>query len=234
MSPRWPEGFVAACAALCVASGAVAQVVVLFARGPSAAAYPAGRVLPANQVLSLKAGDQVELLDGAGSHIVAGPAIVTAGHVPAKVRDELIGVFLKAQRTRPGIAATRGFDIGGEGAPSLWQADVSLDGVVCVLPDVTPGLWRGGQEPRNVVIRRVATGETRSLVVPAAGAPWPDALPTTEDEHYDVVLADGTTTALSWKVISPAPTDLESLASALLERGCYDQLRRVQSAFTAP
>lgn len=234
MTPRWPLAFIAAGVLLGAAGHAAAQVVVLFARGPSAAVYPAGRVLPATQVLNLKAGDQVELLDGSGSHVVTGPAVVTAGALAPKVRDELIGVFLKAQRSRPGIAASRGFDAGPPGPPSLWQADLMADGAVCVEPGVAPTLWRDPTGPSGTVgVTRVATGRTVTMSVPPDGAPWPGDMPTTDGERYVVTLSDGSTTSLSWKVIDPAPTDLAALAAALADRACYDQLGRVQSAFAA-
>ena len=236
MSPRWSFVPLLTCAALVAAGGAAAQVVVLFARGPSAGAYPAGRVLPANQVVSLKAGDQLELLDGGGSHVLTGPAVVTAGHVAPKVRDELIGVFLKAQRSRPGIAASRGLDGGRAAAPDLWQADVGVDGAVCLAKGAVAGLWGGASgTSASVRITRLATGETVgvSLPVDRTGAAWPDSLPTGDGERYSLTLDDGSTTALVWTILDPAPPTLGDLATALLDEGCYDQLSRVRSAFAA-
>ncbi len=236
MSPRWPFVPMVFCAALAVASGAVAQVVVLFARGPSAGAYPAGRVLPANQVVSLKAGDRLELLDGSGSHVLTGPAIVTAGHVEPRVRDELIGVFLKAQHSRPGIAASRGLGDGAPAAPGLWQVDVGVDGAVCLSKGAAAGLWRGPSTVSATVrITRPGTGETVNVSLPPdqPDVVWPAGLPTIDGERYVLTLDDGSTTALVWTILDPAPSALGDLATALLDKGCYDQLGRVQSAFAA-
>ena len=238
MSPRLSLALLSLCVALAGAGAAAAQVVVLFARGPSASGFPAGRVLPANQVINLKAGDQLELLDGSGSHVLTGPAVVTAGHVAPKVRDELIGVFLKAQKSRPGIAASRGLELSGGASvrPGLWQADVGADGAVCLAKGVTPTLWRGpSTASASVAITRLATGETVRVVLPADRwtADWPAALPAGDGERYVLTLDDGSTTALAWTVLDPAPAALGDLAAALLDKGCYDQLGRVQSAFAA-
>ena len=234
MSPRLSLVVMAACLALAPAAGA--QVVVLFARGPSAAAYPAGRVLPANQVISLKAGDQLELLDGSGSHVLTGPSVVTAGHVDPKIRDEVIGVFLKAQHSRPGIAASRGLELsaGSTAKPGLWQADVGGDGAVCLTRETAPSLWRGPATPTaSVTITRLATGEAVKVALPADGwsADWPTSLPTGDHERYQLTLDDGSTGALVWILLDPPPVGMGGLAAALLDRECYDQLGRMEAAF---
>src|SRR5579859_4703044 len=116
----------------CGASFATAQVVVLNARGPSSAAYPQGTVLPADRTIYLKSGDQLEVLDAAGSHLLTGPTAVKAGQVDTGAKAALKDIFRRANASRPGIAAVRGFTLQGEGAPAsdgastapLWRLDV--------------------------------------------------------------------------------------------------------------
>lgn len=224
----------AAASTLAAAGAAGAQVVVLFARGPSAASYPPGTVLPANRVLRLKTGDQLELLDGAGSHILTGPAVTPAGHVDARVRDQLIQTFLKAQQSRPGIAASRGLAADDSAAPALWQADVADGGLMCLAKGATPGLWRAdARAASGGHLTRLATGVSVALSFPAGAAAidWPAGMPATEGESYAVSLDDGSTGTVTWKAV-PAPTaGFGDLARSLDDAGCYAQLDRLRAVF---
>ena len=232
-------GVLAACAFLALATTAAAQVVVLFSRGPSAAMFPQGRVLPANQVLNLKAGDRLELLDGSGSHVLTGPVTTPAGHVPPKVGDQLIKTFLNAQQTRPGIAATRGFETNGaDGAGAgVWQLDISNPGPQCLARDAAPSLWRADvSTPLTVQLTRVATGVTIAVTWPnhAESTPWPAILPTDNGEQYTVTFDDGTINAFVWRTVDVDPASgFAGLAVALSHNDCYGQLDRLKAAFAA-
>src|SRR5205823_5411231 len=112
------------------ASMASAQVVVLNARGPSAAAFPQGAVLPPSRTISLKKGDRLEVLDAAGSHVLEGPFSRPAGQLAAGSGAALQDVFRRANASRPGIAAVRGFNL-EEAKPApppevapLWRLDL--------------------------------------------------------------------------------------------------------------
>ncbi len=233
MSLRSKIAVALAAAALVFAGGASAQVVVLFARGPSAGAYPQGTVLPATKVLALKAGDQLELLDGAGSHVVTGPATIVAGHVDPKVRDQMIQLFLKAQQVRPGIAATRGFELQPKAPAGLWQLDASDSGVMCTVAGAPPVLWRSGAEGGTPVrIHRTRTDESRPVDWPAGAesADWPAGLPAVAGESYDVDLDDQSTVIVTLRAVAPPATGLKGLTGVLLDNGCFSQIDRLRSA----
>jgi hypothetical protein len=240
MALRWLSvlagGGLALVLGLAGAGAASAQVVVLFAQGPSAGAYPQGAVLPVSRVLNLKAGDRIELLDGAGSHVVTGPAVTTAGHLDPKVRDQLIQTFLKAQQSRPGIAATRGFTLETAPQPGLWQLDIGGAGPMCLTKGVTPSLWRA--DPKGAMtaqIRRAATGLTAgvSWADGAAAADWPAGLPLSDGERYVIVLDDGSSATVVWRAVETPASGVEALASALVEQGCYGQVDRLRAAFAS-
>ncbi len=67
---------------------AFAQVVVFSAHRPSSGSYPQGAVLRADKIITLKAGDSVELLDAVGSRVIKGPANVVAGQKPSFARGD--------------------------------------------------------------------------------------------------------------------------------------------------
>jgi hypothetical protein len=181
-------------------------------------------------VLNLKPGDHLELLDSAGSRVVNGPGPVVAGKTDAETRARLIEIFLKGQQARPGLAATRGFSLRPE---SLWQADISEGGNLCVLKGQKPSFTvsdGGGAVPRE--IKRVGSGETRTVEWSsrAMSAQWPADLPVANGERYQVIFTDGVGSDLTWHTLDSAPSGLEPLAAALLQNGCYAQLERLREA----
>lgn len=222
-----------AAAAVAVACAAAAQVVVLSARGPSANTYPQGAVLPASRVLTLKAGDRLELLDGAGSHVVTGPGNVLAGHMDKGAEARLMDIFLKSQAARPGIAATRGFELQPP-PPSnddgrLWQIDAKVNGNVCIASGAAPTLARGpGPSPIRIV--RMNGGDTTVIDWAAGGsiADWPSNLPIAEGETYSIAMSDGTNHTLVWRTVGSAGRGMEPLATEMLAKGCHVQLDRLR------
>jgi hypothetical protein len=231
MPSRLSFVLVLAIAAPLIAGPTLAQVVVLAAKGPSAPSFPIGAVLPAGRVLNLKQGDRLELLDGGGDRVVNGPGSVTAGQIDAGARARLIDILLKGQHARPGIAATRGFDLRPR-PDSLWQTDLSEDGVACVPVGLKPSFaLADGGAPAPVRITRAATGEVAAVSWPpgASVAQWPAGLPTADGERYTIGFNDGTSSDLTWRTVAPAMTGVEALASDLLEKGCYAQLQRLSA-----
>jgi hypothetical protein len=209
-----------------------AQVVVLSSRGPSAATYPQGAVLQADRVVELKAGDRLELLDAAGSHVVTGPATLPAGHIDGGARARLIDIFSKGQHARPGIAATRGFALRGAETGGLWQADVSEGGAACVLNGRKPAFARADEgAPAPVSIVRLADGSAHAVTWPAGAvsAEWPADLPVADGERYAIALDDGSSADLTWRTVDAVPSGVEALAADLLAKGCYAQLERLRA-----
>jgi len=219
--------------ALALGGAAAAQVVVLSSRGPSAHQYPQGAVLGANKVLRLAAGDQIELLDGTGSHIITGPAVVTAGHVDPHVRDQVIQTFIRAQQNRPGVAATRGFQLQPLAAPDLWQLDINQAGPLCVAGDIPPSLWRSDSNSSHTVrLTRLATGETQTVAWEpgASTAVWPSGLPTVDGERYTLTQDDGSAVTFPVRMVGTPTGGFQGLADTLSDRKCYSQLERLREA----
>jgi hypothetical protein len=219
------------------AGGAVAQVVVLSAHGPSAVAYPQGAILRADKIISLKAGDSLELLDAAGSRVVKGPASIVAGQPAGGSRATLVDIFAKGQHAHPGIAATRGFTLQPVSAPgddgNLWRVDVTEGGDACVLAGQKPSFARGDSSaPAPVSISRTSTGDKRIITWTKGGmtADWPSGLPVTDGESYKVTFEDGSSATLVWRTLPASTAGVEPLAADLLDKGCYAQLDRLRAA----
>lgn len=228
----------------CGASLAAAQVVVLNARGPSSAAYPQGSVLPADRTISLRTGDQLEVLDAAGSHVLTGPTTVKAGQVDTHTTAALKDIFRRANASRPGIAAVRGFSLQGDtgskapAGPStapLWRLDVPAWQAAeptdahnfCVPEGHAPVLTRSAaQAPGSLVIYRDGSNAGKTVAWPAGSRdlPWPESLSFADGETYDLNLNASGATMVRWRRIPSDAGSLVNLARTLLDSGCYDQL----------
>lgn len=225
------------------ASIAAAQVVVLNARGPSSAAYPQGAVLPPDRTIFLRSGDQLEVLDAAGSHLLTGPTTVKAGAVDTGAKAALKDIFRRANASRPGIAAVRGFTLQGATPASdgpgstapLWRLDVpawqeaepSDTHNFCVPEGRAPVLTRGAaQGTGSLVIYPDGARNGRTLSWPAGARDlaWPAGLSFADGETYALNLNAAGATVVRWRVIPPNAGSLVDLARTLLDNGCYDQL----------
>jgi hypothetical protein len=236
----------AAVAALCWSCGAslaAAQVVVLNARGPSSGAYPQGAVLPADKTITLRSGDQLEVLDAAGSHLLTGPTSVKAGQVDTRTTAALKDIFSRANASHAGIAAVRGFSLQGETAPKadgattapLWRLDVPAWQAAepndahnfCVPQGHAPVLTRGAaQAAGTLVIYRDGSNAGKTVAWPAGShdLPWPDTLSFADGETYALNLNASGATVVRWRRIPAESGSLVNLARTLLDNACYDQL----------
>ncbi len=223
-------------AALCMAGAAAAQVIVLSAHGPSAAAYPQGTVLPANRLLSLKAGDQLQLLDGSGSRIVTGPGSVVAGHIDERSRARMLDLLLKAREVRPGIAATRGFEPPADQTPALWLLDLSTDGNVCVAEGQPAGLlWGDAARPPPRRLTVTVSGRAHLLDWPpgAESMRLPDDLPVSDGVTYSVSGGEDQPRTIVIRTLPATHESVDALAADLIAKGCYDQFDRLGWATSA-
>jgi len=231
---------------VCGAVAASAQIVVLNARGPSAGAYPQGAVLAAGRVITLKAGDQLEVVDAAGSHVLNGPLSLPAGQIASGSKAALQDIFRRANASRPGIAAVRGFSLeeakppAPTDIPPLWRLDVpswqqaepSDARNFCVMRGQAPVLTRAaaGAEGK-LVIYQDSTHATRVVTWPATARAltWPVNLSFADGELFSLNLDATGATQVRWRTIPAESPNLTSLAEGLLDNGCYDQLDTLQS-----
>ena len=237
--------------AMASASTAAAQIVVLEARGPSAAAYPQGSVLAPNRTISLKAGDRLEILNAGGSHVLNGPAMIVAGQVDGGSKAGLQEIFRKANASRPGIAAVRGFSL-DEGKtppppsdlPPIWRLDVAAWQMTdagdshnfCIAKGKRPVFTRPSAKAEStLVIYNAATHESRSLTwaVGARDLSWPSDMAYDGDGAYALNLDSTGSAPVLWRQIDAAAPSLIDLARSLLDNQCYDQLDSLQSQVVA-
>jgi hypothetical protein len=224
------------------ASFASAQTVVISARGPSAAAFPQGAVLPSSRPIVLRAGDRLEVLDAAGSHVLTGPASISPGQIDTSTRMALQDIFRRANASRPGIAAVRGFTLGGETPPAppaeaapLWRLDVAAwqqaeptdTRNFCLASAQAPILTRSSAAAEgHLEVYREATRTARTLTWPAGAheLAWPSDLPLADSGVYDLNLDSAGGATVRWKQLPADAHSLVDLARGLLDNGCYDQL----------
>lgn len=217
----------AASAALLASTASAAAVLVVRSSGPSAAAYPPGKALPDTHILKLKASDTVVLLDSRGTRTLNGPGSfnVSASAAPATAARS---AGTSARRVRLGA-------VRGTGTRSVWQADLSRSGNVCVANPADLGLWRADSSAAaKVTLTDAGSGKTADVDF-ASGqsiAPWPTSLPSVTGTKINVT-GLGTPAALTLRVLSPVPTGLEGMAQSLIRADCQAQLDVLIDTFSA-
>ena len=210
---------IAASAALLASTSATAAVLVVRSSGPSAAAYPPGKALPDTHKLNLKASDTVVLLDSRGTRTLRGPGnfSVLASAAPSAGSANTTGT--SARRVRLGA-------VRGAGTRSVWQADLSRTGNVCVANPSELTLYRGdASAPAHVTLTDAASGRKAEVHFEANqwDAAWPATLPVKSGSKIAVSGLAAPTT-LTLRVLSPIPSGLEGMAQSLIRADCQGQL----------
>jgi hypothetical protein len=208
---------------LVTASAALADILVVRSTGPSAGSFPPGRRLPENARISLRAGDQLVLLDGRGTRNVRGPGTFTAGIPPAGQ----VASSGPASQRRSRIGAVRGAGAGELRPPSLWHVDVARSSDVCVAAPSKPVLWRA-DAARAVTLDIGGPGSRTSRVAWAAGSStlaWPSDLPVADGAQYRLSWPGAKVpTILRFRTLPRTPAGLEDMAQALISNRCEAQL----------
>jgi hypothetical protein len=219
---------------------AMAQAVVIRSTGPSAAAYPMGRKLPANASVALKPGDHVTVLDKAGTRVLSGPG--TFAITGAVNRDVGAGTALASLMARSGGQRTRTGAVRGEpmagpvAAPapeSVWYVDVSKGGTVCIADPAQVVLWRPNREEDGTGKLAAPDGTMADVAWRAGNALklWPAAsVPVTDGQTYRFVNPVGQTVKITTRLLPAVPDDPMDVAGLLAERGCTAQLDLIAAA----
>ena len=221
---------------------AQAQAVVIRSTGPSAAAYPMGRKLPAGSSVTLKAGDQVTVIDQAGSRVLSGPgsfkldSAVNRGAGGANTALAAL-VARGAARTRTG--AVRGdAEVPTEAVrpDNVWYVDVSRGGTVCIADPAQVVLWRPNRaETGNGTL--YGADNTPAEVTFRAGSAiklWPVAtMPVVDGQTYRFTSPVGQTVRITTRLLVDVPEDPVAVAALLAEKGCSEQLEVLSSAQAA-
>jgi hypothetical protein len=212
-----------AAALLLTAGTALADILVVRSSGPSAKSFPPGKRLPESARISLKASDQLVLLDGRGTRIVRGPGTFAAG-APAAGR---IASSAPPVQRRARIGAVRGIETGELRPPSIWHVDVARSSNVCVADPSKVTLWRA--DPANALTLNIGGpgGLTRRLSwQPGSGTlPWPSDLPVADGAEYRLSWSGGAApTALRFRAVPARSAGLEDMAQILIRNQCDAQL----------
>jgi hypothetical protein len=217
---------IAASAALLASTSAAAAVQVVRSSGPSAAAYPPGKALPDNHVLKLKATDSVILLDSRGTRTVNGPgsfSVLASANAPAAVRT----AGTSARRVRLGA-------VRGAGARSVWQADLTRTGNVCIANPSELTLYRADAAAAADVLLTDSDGKTATVHFDANQweASWPADISVKTGKRIAVSgLAQPAT--LTLRQLTAIPSGLEGMAQSLIRADCQAQLDVLVDTFSA-
>lgn len=214
-------------AALLASTSAAAAVLVVRSSGPSAAAYPPGKALPDTHMLKLKPSDLVVLLDSRGTRTLRGPGnfSVLASATPTAGASNTAGT--SARRVRLGA-------VRGAGTRSVWQADLSRSGNVCVANPSELTLYRADATSAADVTLVDSSGKKADVHFDANqwDAAWPASLPVTSGSKISVSgLAEPAT--LTLRILSPVPSGLEGMAQSLIRADCQAQLDVLINTFSA-
>lgn len=219
---------IAGLAMAALAGTAIAGPVVIRATGPSARAYPAGKQLPDDAQLTLKAGDTVVLLDARGTRTVSGP-----GTFAAVATGTRAGTAQTAARilANTGSSERRGGAVRGgvptttdTRSPNLWLVDLSKSGTVCIADANAVRVWRpSAEKATDVTVSSASASGTIALAQGTSIAEWPKSMPVTDGAEYTVTAEGMQPSRIKFATV-PVPTSLEDTASKLIAKGCNTQL----------
>jgi hypothetical protein len=230
-------GFLAAA----IGGGAMAQVMVLRADGPSQTIFSPGTMLPANRPVPLQAGDHITLLDGAGALEIVGPGEQLPNRPSAAINPQLMAM-LGQFRSGSSAGAARGEARGPTVAPSnIWQVSLSSTGNFCFAIDQPIALWREKTlQTAKVMITRPSDdddpGVSRKWPSGNHALDWPTAdLPLADGEVYQIAWSDNPAGRnIVWRKVDPPSTGWPEFASQLLKNGCDSQLETIAAAMPQP
>lgn len=233
ISKRRPQAAIAVLLGMTLAGTAVAAPLVVRSAGPSAKSYPAGKSIPDDARIALKAGDTLVLLDGRGTRTLSGPGTFSA--TPAATAAASTGSTLNAlvsggteRRARIGaVRSVKGADSSAPSNPNVWYVDIDRSSNMCVADTSTVTIWRQDAVAPATVTVTDSSGATGKIEL-AAGQPaemWPASLPVTDGSQFKLSWAGAKApTTLKFIVVKPSSPDLTDLAQSLIKAGCNAQL----------
>ena len=204
------------------ASAAAANVLVVRSAGPSAGAYPAGRSLPDNARITLRAGDTLVVLAGGGTRTFRGPGTYSPG-TAARAGTRTVAAN-DGRRARIGAVRNAGIV---PRSPTIWHVDVTQSGTICLANAGNVMLWRPDATAPDRLTITAPGGASRQLDWPAGQATlaWPSDAPIAGGGAYGFRQAGvAVPTQIVFRTLNSEPSDLQAVAAALIENGCRDQL----------
>ncbi|ATE65384.1 hypothetical protein [Rhizorhabdus dicambivorans] len=231
---RLPQAAIAALVGLMIAGTAAAAPLVVRSAGPSAKAYPAGKALPDNAKIVLKAGDSIVLLDGRGTRTLSGPGTFSASGastVASANAGSTLGALVSGggeRRARIGaVRSASGIDKNAGKNPNVWYVDVTRSTNMCIADPSTVTVWRPGSDaPATIKVSKSDGSSADIALAPGqAAALWPSTLPVTDGSSFKLSW-DGAKapTNVKFVVVKPTSPGLEDMAQSLIKAGCNAQL----------
>lgn len=227
-----------AIAALGAPGYAVAGIVIA-SSGPSAASFPPGKKLPDDARITLKNSDSVTILDAKGTRVLRGAGTFTVGAAGATNRSVTFAALTRlrsAQRVRTG--AVRGVS-GPPASPNLWYVDLTRSGTFCTIDPDNIRVWRpekDGDAIYRVALPNGAKVTTLTFSDGVTVAPWDvHAAPVTDGSSYTISgKADEPAVTVKFVTLPNENYAPEELASALLAKGCGEQVNLLATSLALP
>ena len=222
-------------AALCFLSAALgaplaAATLVVRSAGPSASAYPPGKVLQPTAKLALKANDQITLLDEHGTRTLRGPGNFAATASAAADADSGTALAALVQQRgdrRVRIGAVRGVESETGRPPNIWFVDASRSATVCVADPSTATLWRPSSSAaaKTAIASVAGTGKATIDWAPGQSVqPWPSTLPIAEGARYRLTTGASASVDIRLTLSGKPAADVQGMAASLIAKGCTAQL----------
>jgi hypothetical protein len=229
----------AALLAIAWAGSASAGAIVVRSSGPSAKSYPPGKALADDARITLRANDQLVILDGRGTRTVKGPGTFSASAASTRT-----GATATARRilSTQGSAERRGGAVRGTGetpvairSPNLWFVDAGRSATMCVADPAAVKLWRAdASDAATLTLSGAAGSATVRMEKGVSVADWPGALPVTDRGEYRIAGGAAEPSTVRLVLMGPNPEGLENTASALIQKGCDAQLDLLVDTFALP
>ena len=210
----------AAAAAGLVAQGVSATALVLRSTGPSAPAYRPGKALPDDAKVALKPGDTLTVLATDATRTFKGPGTFALAGGGKSDSPSAMG----GRRGRFSALRTAGIV---PRSPTLWHVDVAQSGKMCLADPSNVMLWRSNAAQTATLTVAQAGGATQTAQWPAGQATlaWPSSVPIAANTDYQISLTgDAKPAHLTFTTLASVPTDLTSVAQALITEKCENQL----------
>lgn len=205
------------------AASAAANVLVVRSSGPSAKSFPAGRSLPDDARIALRAGDTLVVLDARGTRTFRGPGTFSPSVAPPRTTRTVAAP--DGRRAR--IASVRSAGIVPASPTTIWQVDVAQSGTMCLANSREVMLWRADSAlPATLAIAGPdgAAGEVH-WPAGASTAAWPADLPIADGGEYRLSVAGSPVPSrVRFRALDSEPADVPAVAEALIRHGCQEQL----------
>lgn len=225
-STKLPQVFLAAIFLIAAASNS-AKVLIVRSAGPSAKSYPVGRALAENAPITLKAGDTVTLLGGAGTLTLRGPGTFVATvlvrpgpHTVTADRRAVTAVLRGSPVPHPAAADMRR-------AFTVWQIDATQSGSFCLLRGTDVMLWRPDAAAPTRVIISAAGGVSQTIEWHAGrnSILWTPVSPFVNGGAYTLRQAGSAMpTQITVHVVKLRSIVPQAVAASLIKHGCGRQL----------